>query len=161
MARPLYIICAESMSLDQNTNLVSLFHVLEGFTVQFETTPKTDGQSKSDTLPVNVASPKFYSCAVWMKDANDGPEDEYEYETVATSPGGEELTVNAGSFSFTKTFYRIQMGFVLAKPFQQSGDFVVCSKIRRKGTDEWLVQEYPIPITVTVGDETSRETESQ
>lgn len=146
MPRPHYIICSESVSHDQITKRMSLFHVLEGF--QIISTKNNQADDDSGQSPGIPARPVFMGVAVWMRAEDDDTEEVYEFETTATSPGSDEKVVQKGEFSFGNVFQRFVSGFVLNHPWKESGFFVYKSKIRRQGAADWLVQDFPIPIEV-------------
>lgn len=140
MPRPVYIICSESGSQDLNTGLVSHFQVIE--TIQISQIPIPAG------APVAVPALMFRATAVWMRNDDDPPDQEYEFETAFYPPPlGAEQIVQQGRFVFEagKPLYRmIVMG--QGPPFDGAGLFRIESRIRVAGQEGWLRQDYPIPV---------------
>lgn len=143
MPRPLYIVCSESAAIDQDTNRASLFNVVEGLQVTVVPKPSGEGVAFVKTLD-------FRGIAVWMRNEDDDPEDEYEFELAARAPGdADENVFGDGKFKFTKRLHRFNVLIGVHKPWTESGMFVFTSRIRRVGTSEWLSQEFPILVDVT------------
>lgn len=151
MPRPVYILCSESGSQDASTNLVSHFQVIE--TMQISPIPESDAK----VLVVPAVS--FRMTAVWMKKPEDPEGQEYDFETVFyLPPDGEELIVQTGKFAFDggKLLYRmIVIG--LGPPFKGAGLFRVESRIRAVGQQEWLTQDYLIPISLVSQENTAED----
>lgn len=142
MPRPLYIVCSESAAVDQDSNRVSLFNVVEGLEVTLQTIPSEQRLTFVKTLG-------FRGIAVWMRSEDDDPEDDYEFELAARAPGDTEENVFAdGKFKFTKRNHRFNVHIGVHKPWTESGMFVFISRIRKVGTTEWLSQDFPIHVDV-------------
>lgn len=150
MPQPHYIICAESHALDRSTGLLSLFHILEGFT-QINTGPRS-GEKREELLrnASSSAGVKFVGVAVWRRDGEEESETEFEYQSAARFPGGEERLLTEGPFVFEKQFHRFINGFLMPDTWQGSGEFVFTSRIRPAGASDegWLSQSFVMPIKV-------------
>src|SRR5947209_8718216 len=72
MARPRYMICSEGQSVDQLTSLASHFNIIE----------KLTAVAGSEVAPgaVQTGSIKVWLAAVWMREEDDQPEDDFEFE---------------------------------------------------------------------------------
>jgi hypothetical protein len=88
--------------------------------------------------------------ASWAKQATDGENDVYEYETVMHRPDGTSDVIHRGEVQFLKKrFYRIDSGviFTTHTKFQASGELVFESRIRKSGTDDdWVSQSFALDI---------------
>jgi hypothetical protein len=146
MARSLFIICSQSIALDQITNALCVFHVLEGYDFSFSSTsPQKHGESDDTAL---FAPPSFFANAVWMRTEDDVDEDVFEWELSLAPPGKESQVIKSGLFSFTKTFFRITVGISVQNIWTRTGICSVECRIRKVGSEMWISQDYPIPITV-------------
>jgi hypothetical protein len=140
MPRPVYILCSESGSQDLTTGLLSHFQVIETLNISAVPFPAAG--------VVVVPALMFRATAVWMRNADDLPEQEYEYETAFYfPPEGAEQVVQQGKFIFEadKPLYRM---IVIGQgpPLSGPGLFRIENRIRKVGQAEWLRQDYHIPI---------------
>lgn len=145
MAKPLYIICAESAVEDKRTNLLSLFNILEKFTAQVKVI-----RVKGDKI---IRRPlfRFRSVAVWMREESDPWDQEFEAQLQLILPPDETEITGApemARFKFKegRPLQRISMEFEGDPPFKGPGILRVISRIRPVGSEEWLQQEYPIIV---------------
>lgn len=148
MPKPSYIICCQGSSIDQTTNLVTAFQILEGFNVFLRQSNDGPPEVEFGNLPMQVVP--FIGISTWMRDDDDNDDQEYEHEIVLRSPGKEPKSSACSTFRFTRRYQRFMTQLVVEGGWQESGDFVFESKIREVGTQEWLSQSYVIPITVDV-----------
>jgi len=145
MPKPVYIICSQSGTVDQATNLVSLFHVVESLYV------------RPETPEYPTPSLTFRTTAVWMRAERDGPDDEYESEFLLHLPGQQPESPPGftGRFRFTQYFHRLVLDLTLVRSpdaggirFSTPGILRVECRIRPIGGKDWLSQEYPIVLNL-------------
>ena len=148
MPRAVYILCSESGAVDRYTGLVSHFHVYETAQVIEEERPVvTEGPSERRGQPMEVLT-TIRVTAVWMRNEDDDPHQEYEHRLVIYLPGDEDGdVVGEGTFVFSRPLHRFA-ATLHAKPFSRSGIFRVESRVRKIGAAEWLSQDYPIVVEV-------------
>ena len=148
MPRPVYIICAQSMTQDKDTNLVSFFTVIERVTMKLpplgQATPAPP--AAHDSLARDVTA--FKVMAAWVREQDDNGEFEHEFSVVVD---GEEKPHGRRPFVFgedkwMQRFVLLMHG--LPAP-STSGIVSVKSKVRRHGSNEWLSQEYPILVELS------------
>lgn len=156
MPRPQFIICAESSSVDQEANRLSIFNVMDGIAVFISDGDSTSPQ-RPDINPVTALnSLNFRVLAVWMRiDSDDSPKDEYEYEFLIDAPGEEQKPMGSGVFRFDSPVYRLQMHVFRDRPWKETGIVKITSKIKKRATEEnrkWpqrsYQQEYWFQVTV-------------
>ncbi len=147
MPRPVYIIAARSGSLDQKSNLMSLFSILERIHVQAEVEGGTAGTPVA--FPANMPPVEMRITAVWM--ADEGEEGQaFDSQLVMKNPEGIEELLHEGDFVFNQdraTAILVRNIYDVNATFKQpkSGLIEVRSKVRPKGDDgEWIQQSYPI-----------------
>jgi len=157
MPKPVYIVCAQSVSLDKSTNLLSLFHVLEGFTLRAPSEGDVSiEQGEEAPAGIPTINLDFVGVATWEREEQDSPETEFDFVVQVIVPWeGEARTVNEGKCIFAKPFQRFMARMVLGIPKlpEQSGNIRFVSKIRRLGSQEWQSQEYRIPIKLIANPE--------
>ena len=155
MPRPQFIICAESSSVDQEMNRLSIFNVVDGVTIIVR-----DGDSDAPSQPefnplIALNSLNFRVIAVWMRGEDDDPKHEYNYEFWIEPPGEPETQIGEGTFKFTTPVYRIQLHVLRGNPWLQTGNVKVTSKIRRhveadrKHRQQVYHQDFWFPVTVS------------
>lgn len=153
MPRPQFIICSQSTAIDQDSNSLSIFNVMEGISIHLG---NEHPQQAEDFKPGNVLNTlNFRVVAVWMREENDSPKDEYDYEFYIHPPGEAEKEMSKGTFHFTSVFQRFQMHVFRDRPWQASGMLKVICKIRKRATEankkhpqQTYQQEYAFPVTV-------------
>lgn len=153
MPRPQFIICSQSTAIDQDSNALSIFNVMEGVNIHLGNEPEPDPDFKPGHV---LSSLNFRVVAVWMREDGDSPKDEYDYEFYIHPPGEEEKEMSKGTFHFTSLFQRFQMHVFRDKPWKASGLLRVICKIRKRSTEankKWPhqthQQEYLFPVTVS------------
>ena len=145
MPRPKYILCAESFAHDKVTNLMSFFNVIEGYSVTRAAEPIPEG-----TTPIANAPLRLAGIAAWELNEGESVDEELEYELTLKYPGEGEMPIKSGEFRMAKRFHRFTVRMeVPGIPVAGNDTIVFRSKVRRRG-DEWCIQEYTIPIDVTV-----------
>lgn len=146
MPKPIYLICCQFAQIDQETNLVSHFNVLELANIHKKS--KADDETARSNLNICVVS-------VWMK----GPEDEgQEFSLVfsMTDTRGCDHELAQVIFKFTdkpfrRTVLKIQGPSMLG---DQSGTAWIRARLREAGSNEDLaIQEYPLAVVVHEAEE--------
>src|SRR6516162_8219672 len=95
MPKPLYIVCSLSGAEDRTLGLISIFHVLEQITI-----------FRQSSAPPEAGGPMRITAA-WIRDDDEDPSKEYEYQIVMREPpNGNELLLKDGKFTFGKALYR-------------------------------------------------------
>src|SRR5262245_49785220 len=105
MPIPAYVMCSSSGAVDQRTNLVSLFNVVEAIDVYAAGTPEKDIKTQAGR------GNSLFVMAVWLREDADLPSAKYDGEIAIILPTGEELvTVGARDFEFPQSdvFFRFQ-----------------------------------------------------
>jgi len=155
MIRPRYILCSESRIVDRATGLVTHYNVVDELTL---------GVGTSKPLAGGLPMLKFVMTAVWARVGDEDSEDLFEFETYIHMPGEENARcIHAGEFAFGEhSFHRLEAfvaGIVVAGPPPEgiapadvlrfaSGTRRLESRVRRSGDNEWLAQDYLIPVRV-------------
>src|ERR1051325_11600420 len=137
MAKPVFILCSEAISVDQETQALSIFNVLEK--VQFKKLPKP----KDDGSRVAVVETfKMRILSIWLREGADIGET-FETESFVTIPPN-NLTIGfpRQTFQFTSPLHRINLLLHGLLPFQVSGEMRVTSQIRKLGDEKWISQDY-------------------
>ena len=155
MIRPRYILCSESRIIDRATGLITHYNVMDELAL---------GVGPPNPVTGGLPFLKFVMTAVWMRVGDENREDVFEFETYMYVPGEETgRCIHAGEFQFGEhRFHRleafVQGGFAVGpapsgtepadRLWLTSGTLRLESRIRRAGDDEWLRQEYLIPVRV-------------
>jgi hypothetical protein len=145
MPSPVFIICCESGSDDSLTGLASLFNVIDTFVVN--SAPVED--TNQATVPRDGA-PSLRIVATWRAICPDDFEGEFESELrMIFEPSGETQSLAAQTIRFWREKPRHRLTAVIgALNLPMSGTLTVESRIRRRGSDAWLSQSYPIDVVV-------------
>lgn len=146
MPKPVYIVCANSVTVDRESNFVSILNVIEKLdvTVQIDKTP--DGGRPTSRFHITEAQ----AVAVWSKVPGDDGK-EFESQFRITSPEGTVSESPIVPFEFEKG--KLLHRFILkinVMPFHESGTLQIESAVRKKGTNTWQSQSYEIVIERTV-----------
>ena len=142
MARPVYIICAESVAADQQTNLVSAFQLIER--ISLRETPTTHPEVRP------LAHFRCKVVAVWMKEPGD-EDKEFEHEIVfPITRDGKEASHKTDTFSFpSETLFQRFLVTVVGIPYAgETGVIEIVSRLRAVGDNEWKTQSYPLLVEV-------------
>ena len=143
----MFVICAQSSSSDQNTNLLSLFHILDGYQVHLK---KSDAPAPALADRAQPHQLGFVGVAVWGRTDDDSPDDSYEVEILTQAPDEDKESIrHRGEFKFTRRHQRFHVDIHISKPWTKSGVFIFSSRIRKVGSSDWIRQDYHIPIDVT------------
>ena len=151
MAKPRYIICSQDRLVDQATGMATHVNVVEKFAIKEERSPEPlpNVQYAVPNLPIA----KMILTAVWAREAGDSESDEFEFEVLIHKPEDESITLQKGEFSFPPglSYFRIDSGIIFTThtKFKKGGTVVLENRIKKRGSDEWKSQEFPIEIEVT------------
>jgi len=143
MARPAYIVFAESGAIDQPTNRASFFNVVENLDViqqEGNATPPA-GAGQRATFRIVVA---------WMKEPADTPDIVFESEVVCLAPSGEPFFGgHATTFTFPPeiNFHRLYVNDLHIPGFPALGVYNIEARLRRRGEEGWTTrQTYPFLV---------------
>lgn len=152
MPRPIYIICAENITVDRDTNLVSIFNVLEKIEVSGiiqHADPKHRRVSR-----IHGGSSK--AVAVWARvQGDEGKKFEAQFEVSFPDGKAESSPILPFVFEGPMLLHRFIMSLQM-HPIQQSGKIRVENRVRRQGTDTWQSQAYEIFVESSVHDLTRK-----
>lgn len=130
MPQPAYIILANSGAVDQYSNSVSLFDLVECYLV-------CDRSSIADGKEKGFASKPHRIVVAWLREGADSPTDVFQGQVVCIGPDGEEFfVVNREDFSFDNPICRWNIE-LLVPGFTMLGTHVVEARLRRAGDEEW------------------------
>jgi hypothetical protein len=145
MPRPLYIFCAASGSIDQYTNAVSLYGLIESITY-------TELKPPPDQPPgtIVVARPlSMRVVAAWLKEDGDSPEQTFEADLIAFAPRQDQplITSQFPPFKFSAPVHRLIVPELSIPPDVDvatvRGLLRFVSRLRRAGETDWTwTQEY-------------------
>jgi hypothetical protein len=147
MARPVYIVFAQAYSMDKDTDLLSVFQIVES--IQIAPVPEPQEGEKA----VFVRWQQFRMVAAWMIEPEKGDryEDEYEFEFRLHTPDGATHLGGRGTFSFAapepRPVHRFPAHFDNPLPLPGPGPMRIEHRIRKAGAGEWLSQDYPVIVT--------------
>ena len=158
MPKPVYILCAENITQDRETNLVSISNVIEkfdvtGIPVDLGQLPNTDELSKKLAQTANIdigGRPLMKVIAVWALQPGDEGQ-EFETGMMITSPGKPDMIVGPMPFQFGEGgIYQRAILTVGGLPPLQSGTITVVSRMRKKGETAWKTQSYDIVVEAAI-----------
>ena len=148
MPSPVFIVCSEGGSVDRHTNQLSIFDVVEKLTFRRIESPEpppagTAREIGLETKPMSINVLRM--TAYWRRDDGDTGA-EFDFKTTLKMPGvAEEITAGEGRFLFKTELHRLLSTMYTNMP-DHSGEIVVRNSIRRAGTNDWLSQQYVIPV---------------
>jgi hypothetical protein len=145
MPKPVYILCCQSGSDDEKTNLASHFNVYDRLDI-------TLGANKSGTnAPQLILTIPLRVVSVWSADDNTDYDAAYDVQvTLRVPPAGAEISIYSGSFRFERERPRQRFTFDIQGFFvQAAGEIVAESRIRKSGDPRWLKQRYSIKVTIS------------
>lgn len=144
MPKPVYIICAERAVVDQETNLVSFFNVIDKLDVALWPSDAVAPPQKK------IAILGAKAVASWSKVKGDEGK-KFEAEMLFNAPNGQLATSGVMPFEFGENmFQRFIMTISGIPPMVENGILEVTCRIRRKGSRTWMSQSVEIPVDVTV-----------
>jgi hypothetical protein len=144
--RPIYIICSQTGALDQYTNGISIFNVIESIKGSEIKPPSEGGVVFIKPLSMRIV-------AAWLREEADGPEQEFEAHLDVHAPNSNDLIahVQFPLFKFTASVHRLVVPELAFAPTTDLGPGLLrfeC-KIRRVGETEWLsCQEYVVLVEI-------------
>ena len=143
MARAAYIVFSQSGSIDEATNGISFFNVIEGV----EGSTPIEGEKVPPGTSLGL---KARLVATWMKEEGDTPDVKYEGEIICTSPKGTPIFAGEfPAFSFAENihFQRITIKELYMPGFPEMGMYIIEARLRREGQTDWIArQTYPFHI---------------
>jgi len=138
MPAPQYIICCQNVTQDAQTGLIDHFHVIESLRPVSDATAEQNNVAPIRSLVVTT---------VWRRLPIDPIEQEYESINEMVTPEGESRQTSSKTFTFQPESQTIRFILHLTPiPMMEPGQFVIKSKIRPVGSQEWITQEYVIDI---------------
>lgn len=146
MPLPVFIICSEGGSIDRHTNQLSIFDVIEKITFR-PVLPAQDGsrQVEVDAGSRPLAFNSLRMTALWRQLEGDAGR-EFDFKTTVLVPGSaNEIMAGQGRIVFKTPLHRIVANYIGDFP-QQSGDIVVRTSIKPVESNDWITQEYVIPV---------------
>jgi len=152
MPRPVYILFCDSGSVDNHTNRVSLFNVIEIFKVLLNPTEGAEDQVKSTIEAGTRISSKLGGgqrvTAVWMREDGDTPDAVFETQLTCLAPDGTSLFSSPMlTFSFKTWFQRFDVYSLHIPGFPSLGVYAIESRVRRVGEQEWQWrQSFPFVV---------------
>lgn len=164
MARPVYIICAESLSLDQNTHLMSLFSIVERLQFfQTQSAAEADQKVKETPQAFHSQSLKLQVVATWMKQRGDeGQEFEHQFRMLHPSIGERELNAPTKfQFPDEKEIHRFTLSARGMPPISKSGIIEFESRVRVVNSGEWRSQSYPVVFEMVSAGNDSKSSEKK
>lgn len=153
MPKPVFIVVSQSGVEDRQTNLLSLFNVIERLVIK-KKPAKEDAGEPGQFKEVNAAELPamhfgFRIAAVWMLEQSDPPEGTLDAEMVfSVPPHNREVRHSMGPLEYKKGSFIVRVSAIVIGPPPCDGSGILRVKIRVRFSDtlEWLEQEYPILI---------------
>jgi hypothetical protein len=153
MPQPVYLICSQSNAIDQATNMISFFNVIE--TIHIKEVPE---EAKTESDNRRLFSMRIVS--VWMRTEDDKPDQQFEVEftvrwQLGDKPPESHVITPVTPFAFTTLFHRFTSNDIAIWQFPGPGLMWIECHVRRAGETEWLArQEFPLlleakPVTPT------------
>ena len=146
MARPAYMVFSQSGAVDQATNSISFFNVIEGI----------EGRAHMDGQPVPPGASLGLNArlaAVWMKEEGDTPDVSFDGDITCTAPSGAPVFVGMlAPFSFAADihFHRITVQDLRLPGMNETGTYIIEARLRRTGQTEWIArQTFPFRVSAT------------
>src|SRR5687768_10368059 len=140
MAKPRYIICAHDRIVDHATGLVSHINVVDRIIVSAQSQRIPEGAS---VIVPETELFGFVMTSVWIRDDEEGPEDDYNFEVLIHYPDGRSKAGASGKFRFSKMFHRIDLGVRFTTHSNiVNGRLVIESRIQKQGSEGWLSQSF-------------------
>jgi hypothetical protein len=148
MPRPVYVLLAQGVCQDRDSNLITIFTIIE----QIGLVVPAPGEQLNRPLlpgehPINLTDHR--GVAVWMK--SDGDDGDFEHEFTMVADGAETGILQRVPFTFAPgTFLARFMILLRGIPVPaESGLIYLRSKVRGAGNTEWMIQDYPVRVGVT------------
>ena|SRR6266446_3681459 len=139
MPKPVFMLCCETITVDDLTKLPSFIGV-------FNTLQITQGPVPGPLGGIPQAFIKIRISATWMRNDEDGGYDRYDYQFIVLPPGQEQVApVFKSHFAFEGRFHRLDLT-VQGHPFKDTGMYRIQCRIKRQNGGEWVSQEYPLCV---------------
>ena len=142
MPKPVYILCAEHVIVDRESNLVSITSVFEKLEINLQVRKTHPGEMPHGVYRIDKAK----SIAVWAKIEGDESQT-FEWMFKVTNPDGMESATDVGLFEFERGRFlhrfivTLELGTI-----DQSGVLKIASLVRRQGASTWQEQSYDIIV---------------
>jgi hypothetical protein len=139
MPRPTYLICAQGVSVHPETNLLSLFNIVE--IVQATLVPVIDGKP---VIPesAKLSIPTFQVVSVWIAEEGDLGKN-FEFQFWCSSPKGLPLFhSDIATFIFAARSHRLITDPVIPQGYPELGTYTIEARIRKLGDKDWITQKY-------------------
>jgi hypothetical protein len=142
MPRPAYIVFAQMGVVDQATNGISFFNVIEG----------VDGVAMEPTAtPPADAGMVAHLTAVWLKEPSDTPDVYFESDVICLSPSGTPIFLGVTppfSFAANVNFHRLTLREFRIAGFPEIGTYVIEARLRRADQSDWVArQTFPFVVS--------------
>jgi hypothetical protein len=126
MPKPAYIICSHSGAIDQFTNVVSCFNIIEAASM------KLPPESSGKPLLLRIV-------ASWLMEENDLPTMSFEGQLLIRYADGQEIVVaEFPPFTFTKPVHRLYAQDFPLLGIPSFGIASIECRIRRQSEEEWI-----------------------
>ena len=141
MPLPAYMVCSRSGSIDEASNQVSAFNIIESFKIFRKPVKRLD-----DLTHKQIASGLVRIVTVWIKEESDSADQVFEVSVIGRFPPmGQEVSFGNLQFSFTNQLQRVVLNDLLLAQFWGPGVLKFEARIRRVGEEQWLnAQTFPI-----------------
>src|SRR5260370_16056338 len=140
MPRPVYVLCCESMTIDNVTGLPSYINVYDTVTIGYlPIGPGTISPPPSELTKIRVS-------ALWALNPDEQLNRKYEHQFWFRGPDGfTSPPFPITPFQFDKPFYRADV-FVRGQPFTLTGIYYLESRLREIGQAQWITQDFPLRV---------------
>jgi hypothetical protein len=150
MPKPVYILCAENITEDKSSGLISIYSVLERIEIKFQVMPQAQPLPQQQPFPPigGFRFPTtFKAIAVWAREPSDVGKS-YEGDWIISVPGSDRVVIPANVLRFTRDANLNRNILVSMLPITQSGTVVIEHRIKRKGANTWKHQRCEIEAIV-------------
>jgi hypothetical protein len=139
-----YIICAQSVSFDEETKQASYFQAIES--IQIEVIPVAS--VPQGAIPA-IETLRMVGVACWLREENEEGQ-EFEFLLRMRNPTLDRIApIAAGTFKFEKPFHRFPVAIRLTgAKLEGNGIMYFECGIRKDANEDWHFQSYPIPYSV-------------
>ncbi len=148
MPRPIFVLPAQGVVEDRDTNMLSIFGVIDQLTIGEGLRAKATPDHPA--VPIDAGIIKVL--AVWMREDGDNDVD-FEHQFSIIHEGKEELDAKV-QFRFKGPLHRFIMtvaGFLVP---EHSSMVYLRSRLRRVGSEEWIgSQDYPLWVRLVAPSE--------
>ena len=156
MAKPAYIIGAQTIIEDKDTSLVSAMTIIEKFTITVGRPAEAAPAPQPDTAQILTPTPTNLPWAViagWIKEPGDEGV-EFEHQWAVYTAAGDDTTSSSmpivpfsfAAGAFTQNRFRLTLPGMF--PVAKDGFAIIESRIRKDGETDWLPQQFLFAIEV-------------